>query len=277
MTKPERPDPNEVFTLTRPEGEELPLLVSVPHTGLGVPDWIAERFTNDTIRELPDTDRHLDRVYDFVPAMGATLLCAKYSRYVVDLNRPADGHALYPGRDETGLVPRSSFGEVPIYREGTGPDDAEVQQRVEWFWKPYHDTLRRELDRLHAVFGYALLWDGHSITSVVPRFFEGSLPALMLGDVEGKSADPSLSAAVLEVQNASDYSVQPNAPFKGGYITRSHGDPANGFHALQLEMTQRIYMDEESPFAFDAAKANALVPVLRDCLLAYCDAAKRLS
>ncbi|MEO0480328.1 MAG: N-formylglutamate deformylase [Planctomycetota bacterium] len=262
------------FELLRPAGREVPLLVSVPHCGREMPPEVFERFREGAVRTLPDNDHFLDRVYDFVPSIGGTLLTARYSRYLIDLNRPADGAALYPGRDETGLIPMSSFGGEPIYLEGQEPDDAERSSRVERYWRPYREALEGELERIRQQFGYALLWDGHSIRSVVPRFFEGELPALMLGDVDGTSADPRLSAAVVEVQQASEYSAQKNAPFKGGAITRTYGNPEAGVHALQLEMSQRIYMDEASPFELDAERTARLVPHLRECLQAYVEAAR---
>lgn len=265
----------EVFDLHRPAAgtAELPLLVSVPHTGEAVPADVAERFASDRIRELPDTDRHLHRLYDFVPGLGATLLCARFNRFVVDLNRPATGEALYPGRDETGLVPTSSFGSEPIYRQGTEPDADEVRERVVRYWQPYHDCLTAELGRIRERFGYALLWDGHSIRSRVPRFFDGELPGLMLGDALGTSAAPELSAAVVAVHRASGISCRANDPFRGGFITRNYGDPARGVHALQLEMSQRLYMDEDPPFSWAEERARALQPVLERSLLAFAGAA----
>ena len=263
----------ELFPATAPE---VPLVVSVPHTGTAVPDGIRERFRSPTVAALPDTDWHLHRLYDFVPELGATLITARFSRYVVDLNRPADQHALYPGRDETGLVPRSTFGEEAIYRDGTEPDDAEVAARRERYWDPYHRLLREQLDAVKERFGFALLWDAHSIPSVVPRFFDGELPELMLGDVGGTSCDPRVSAAVRDAIHRTGLSHRENDPFQGGWITRSFGAPASGVHALQLEMSQRIYMVEGQPFAWDGARAAAFRPVLVDLLRAFVDAGMRL-
>ncbi|MGE0144927.1 MAG: N-formylglutamate deformylase [Planctomycetota bacterium] len=258
--------PTEVFDVRRPTAVTAPLLVSVPHTGVEVPPTIAARFANDAIAALPDTDWHLHRLYSFVPDLGATLCCARFSRYVVDLNRPADGHALYPGRAETGLVPRTTFGGEPIYRPGMEPDEAEVRTRVSTYWEPYHRFLDEELARMRDRFGYALLFEAHSITSHVPRFADGELPGFMLGDVDGTSCAAPLSAAVAEVLERSGISTSRNRPFKGGYITRAFGRPADRIHAMQLEMSQRLYMREGPPYAWDEERARRLAVILRTAL-----------
>jgi len=265
----------EIYHFRAPAAPEIPLLVSIPHTGTEVPDAIAARFASDEVRALPDTDWHLHDLYSFVPELGGATIYARFSRFVVDLNRPADGAVLYPGRDETGVVPTSTFSGQPIYADGNGPDDAEVAERCDRYWRPYHDRLRAELDRLRDKFGYALLFDAHSIMSVVPRFFDGTLPGLMLGDVDGTSAAPEISAAVLRVHDASGISYRANAPFKGGYITRAFGCPSESIHALQLEMSQRLYMDEGPPFAYRSDLAERLVPTLLATLEAFVDTARR--
>lgn len=266
----------DVYRIEGPDAPWIPLLVSVPHAGTRVPDGLADRFADDEVRVLPDTDWFVDRIYDFVPGeLGGRLIVAEQSRYVVDLNRPAEGGALYPGRDETTVVPVDTFGGRPIYRAGAGPDTEEVADRVAEYWRPYHARLHAELDALRARFGYALLWDGHSIVSRAPRFFEGELPLLMLGDAEGAAADPALSEAVLAAFEASGLSFGHNHPFKGGYITRSCGRPADRIHALQLETSQRGYMDEAGR-AWDAAKAARFRVAVRAGLEAFVAAAARL-
>jgi N-formylglutamate amidohydrolase len=258
--------PADVFCVQRPTEVTAPLLVSVPHTGTEVPPAIAARFANDAIAALPDTDWDLHRLYSFVPSLGATLCCARFSRYVVDLNRPADGHALYPGRAETGLVPRTTFGGESIYRPGAEPDEAEIRERVTTYWEPYHRFLTAELARLRERFGYALLFEAHSIRSHVPRFADGELPGFMLGDVDGTSCAAPLSAAVAAVLESSGISTARNRPFKGGYITRAFGRPATDVHAMQLEMSQRLYMREGPPHAWDEARAGRLALTLRAAL-----------
>jgi N-formylglutamate deformylase len=245
---------------------DSPLLVSMPHAGTHVPPAILERLTSEA-RALPDTDWHLDRLYDFLPALGASRLAATHSRYVVDLNRPADDENLYPGQDTTGVVPIDTFAKQPLYREGCEPGPHEVARRIETYWKPYHARLAQELERLRRAHGYALLWEAHSIFSEVPRFFAGRLPELNLGTAGGASCGPGLGEALLaRAAQAQGYSAALNGRFKGGYITRAYGRPGAGVHAVQLELSEATYMEERPPFAFREELAARIRPHLRALL-----------
>ncbi|TKR33802.1 N-formylglutamate deformylase [Luteimonas gilva] len=242
-----------------------PLLISVPHNGTEVPDEIAERLTDDA-RRVPDTDWHVARLYAFARELGASMIVPRHSRYVIDLNRPEDDVSLYPGRNTTGLCPIVRFTGDPVYREGMAPVEAEIRARVDRYWRPYHAALAAEIARLKAEHGRLVLWEAHSIKGELPFLFEGRLPDLNLGTAGGTSCSPELQArleAVLAGQRDYDFIV--NGRFKGGYITRHYGDPASGVQAVQLEMSQRIYMDEES-FAYDEAKSAKLSPALRRLL-----------
>ena len=248
----------------------VPLLISLPHDGSFIPDDIAARI-RPPARRSPDTDWHVGRLYaPLAEALGASVLKPRASRYVVDLNRPADGHALYPGQRETGLVPTVGFDGEPLYVDGEAPDGAEVQRRVNDWWQPYHDALAQELARLHAEHGRVVLWEGHSIRSRVPMLFDGKLPDFNLGTAAGASCDAALQTRLrgcLEAQ--AQFSIAVNGRFKGGYITRHYGRPDAGVQAVQLELVQLNYMDEAS-FGYDAAKASpvqALIGrMLRICL-----------
>ena len=254
------------FTLHR---GSAPLLISLPHDGSHIPDAIAARMRPGAQRSV-DTDWHVGRLYEpLAKALGASVIRPMASRYVVDLNRPADGQALYPGRRETGLVSTIGFGGEPLYLDGAEPSAEEIQRRVNEFWRPYHDALSQELDRLRAEHGRVVLWEGHSIRSRVPMLFEGQLPDFNLGTADGASCRPTLQAklqAVLEGQ--SRYSFVVNGRFKGGYITRHYGSPDSGVEAVQLELAQLNYMDEDS-FAYDEAKAVPLQATI-DRLLHAC-------
>lgn len=240
-----------------------PLLISVPHAGTYIPAHLRARMS-PAAQGVPDTDWHVSLLYEFALALGAGMIAATHSRYVVDLNRNPDGAVLYAGADNTELCPISSFDHELLYRTGQQPDDAEVAQRRGQYWQPYHDALAAELQRIKAEHGFALLLDGHSIRAAVPRFFEGELPVLNLGTADGSSCAPSVQAlaeAVL-MQNSAGFSAISNGRFKGGTITRRYGQPAQGIHALQLEMAQSSYMDEGPPFAWNPRKAAPLVAVL---------------
>lgn len=243
-----------------------PMLVSMPHVGTEVPAEIAARLT-EAAKPLPDTDWHVDRLYDFLGELGVSMIAATQSRYVVDLNRPPDDKPLYPGARNTGLCPTTTFDEALIYLLGADPDAAEIAARRERFWRPYHERLQEELAAIEARHGFAVLWEAHSIRSRVPRFFEGRLPDLNFGTGGGTSADPALLAALEGVAaGAADYTWVSNGRFKGGAITRRYGDPARDVHAVQLELSQITYMNEDPPYAFREDLAAGIRPVLRRLL-----------
>ena len=242
---------------------DSPLVIDVPHAGTHVPDAIAARLTGEA-RDLPDTDWHVEKLYAFAHRAGATLMVATHSRYVVDLNRDPAGVALYAGADNTELVPTSTFDRVAVWRAGAEPDAREVDERVRTYFTPYHDALAGEIERVRARHGHAVLLDGHSIRSQVPRFFAGRLPDFNLGTADGASADRSLERAAAGLLGASPpFTSIVNGRFKGGWITRRYGRPHEGVHALQLEMAQSAYMDEAPPYRHDPARAKPLVDVLR--------------
>ena len=258
---------NGIFELHR---GTVPLLVSLPHNGSEIPGELAQRMV-ERARGAPDTDWHVARLYAFARELGASMLVPRYSRYVVDLNRPPDDTSLYPGQNTTGLCPAVQFTGEPVYREGQAPTPDEIAERVRLYWRPYHDALRDELARIRAEHGGVLLWEGHSIKgSELAFLFPGRLPDFNLGTSGGASCSPGRQARVeraLAAQSRYDYVV--NGRFKGGYITRHYADPAQGIDAIQLEISQRIYMDEAT-FAYDedrAADAQAAVRALLEAAL----------
>jgi N-formylglutamate deformylase len=186
-----------------------------------------------------------------------------YARYVIDLNRPPDGANLYPGQDTTGLLPLDTFDKEPLYREGHLPDDAETARRRDAYWKPYHAAIESELAALKAKHGKVLLWEAHSIRSQVPRFFEGRLADFNFGTSNGASAVPGLAEELAGiVAKHGGYTGVANGRFKGGYITRHYGQPEKGIHAVQLELTQITYMQEEMPYSYDEARASQVEPLI---------------
>jgi len=251
---------------------DAPLLVSMPHCGTHIPADLAEAMTPAAL-EVSDTDFHLPRLYEFLAGRGVSVLSATHSRYVIDLNRPPDGAVLYPGANNTELCPTSRFDFAPVYRDRMQPDVREIDRRVATYWQPYHAKISRELERIRARHGYALLFDAHSIVSVCPRFFDGRLPDLNLGNGAGTSCDVALAERLLAVaQSNRAYTSVLNGRFKGGYITRHYGRPAERVHAVQLELAECTYMDEQPLFTFDETLANGVRPVLAgliDAMLAF--------
>lgn len=241
----------------------VPLLVSMPHTGTHIPPELQPGYVPRALA-LEDTDWHLPRLYDFVAALGASVLTPTVSRYVIDLNRPPDDAPMYPGASNTELCPTRFFTGDPLYREGAAPDAAERERRRAAWWQPYHDALGAELDAIRARHGVALLWDAHSIRAQIPWLFEGRLPDLNIGTAAGASADARVTHAVAQAcAQAPGVSSVVNGRFKGGYITRHYGAPQRGIHAVQLEMCQCLYMREAPPFDWDEAGAQQIRPVLQ--------------
>ncbi len=249
-----------------------PLLISIPHVGTTLPKEIACNLTTEAMR-LADVDWHLDLLYDMAQDFNISTLSAEYARYVIDLNRSPENTSLYPGQDVTGLCPIDTFAKEPIYQDGAQPSEHEIQKRIEQYWLPYHQKLASELARIKAIHGVAILWEAHSIASQVPRFFTGQLPDLNFGTADTSSCDTSLqqalAATMRESPHAKKYNYVFNGRFKGGYITRHYGVPSQHIHAVQLEMSQRIYMEESPPYKYDSELAKNVKPLL-SALLQTC-------
>jgi N-formylglutamate deformylase len=253
------------FFERRPTATPVPLLVSIPHTGTEIPVDMSLRLAPG-VSPVADTDWHLHDLYDFAPELGAHTIYARFGRAVADLNRPAEGGALYPGRDETTVVPTSTFAGERLYAAGKEPTATEIEERLQTVWRPYHVRVRELLEDMRARFGKAVLFDAHSIKSEVPRFFAGRLDCLILGTNDGRACGAWVRDALEQSLRNSPFRVQVDTPFKGGIITRSFGVPATDIHAIQLEMGQSLYMDEERPEVWDVARAAQLRGALRSAL-----------
>lgn len=244
-----------------------PLLVSVPHAGQVVPADLAARMV-PRAEGVEDTDWHLEKLYAFVVSLGASLIVPTYSRFVVDLNRPNDNQPMYPGVNNTELVPTRFFTGDAIYRDGEAPTEAEVRARCTKYWQPYHDAIEQELTRLHGAHGHAVILDGHSIRAEVPWLFEGRLPDLNLGTANGESCDAGLRAKLAQSLNAqAAFSHVVDGRFKGGHITRHYGKPSRGWHAVQMEMGWHTYADDKAmPPTWLPERARAVQGVLRELI-----------
>jgi N-formylglutamate amidohydrolase len=249
------------------------LLVSIPHDGRLLAPGQAGRMT-DAGLTLPDTDWHVRELYSFAADLGASIIAANFSRYVVDLNRPSSDEALYRNQLATGLCPQKTFAGQDIYLDGESIDREEREARIVAYWRPYHDKISETLDKIRERCGYALLWDAHSIAGEVPSLFDGMLPDLNIGTNGDQSCAADIRAAVAAAANASPYSWVANGRFRGGYITRNYGAPGDGIHAMQLELTQHNYMHEKK-LSYDAGRAARLAETIRNLLQAYQDAANR--
>ena len=253
-----------------------PLLVSIPHMGTEIPEGLRDSYVERALA-VEDTDWHLDRLYAFARDLGASVLQPTISRYVVDLNRPSDDTPMYPGASNTELCPTRFFTGNPIYREGSGVDAAQKRERIERYWQPYHQSLQSEIDRIRQAHGFVLLWDAHSIRSEIPWLFEGRLPDLNIGTAGGHAAHASIADAVVRASTRDTrFTHALNGRFKGGYITRRYGRPAENVHAVQLEMCQCTYMREEEPFDWVDERARQVQPVVRSMVEAALQACRKL-
>ena len=243
-----------------------PLVISVPHAGLEVPPELAARLTPLAL-QFPDTDWHVHRLYDFAPGLGVTMIVARHSRYLIDLNRPPDDAALYSAAAQTGLCPTQSFAGEPLYRDGaTELAPAEIERRRMQYWQPYHDAVAELLAETRQRHGYAILLDAHSIRSVVPRLFSGRLPDINVGTYDGRSCSGTVTEAVrARLSAAPGWSQVIDGRFKGGHITRHFGRPTGQVHALQIELAQCGYMDETG-VSYDPARAASLRALLRSII-----------
>ncbi len=236
---------------------ESPLVLGLPHTGTEVPEDLRARL-NETGRALADTDWHIHALYDGL-AEGLTTVRTRIHRYVIDVNRDPSGTSLYPGQNTTTLCPTTDFDGKPIWQEGEAPEAGEIEARRQAYHAPYHAALEAELTRVKARHGFAILYDCHSIRSEIPFLFEGTLPDFNIGTNGGATCAAGIEAAVrARCETAEGYSTTLNGRFKGGWTTRHYGRPAEGRHAIQMELAQASYMLEAPPWSYAQDKAENL-------------------
>jgi N-formylglutamate deformylase len=252
-----------------------PLVLSLPHTGLDLPEPLAARVASPWLARK-DADWWVDRLYDFAGDFGATVIRTAWSRTLIDVNRDPSGVSLYPGQATTELCPLTTFDGERLYAPGADPDEAERARRLAEAFEPYHAALAAEIQRLRARYARVVVYDAHSIRSIVPRLFAGELPHFNIGTNDGASCDPALTEDVARACARRPFSQVVNGRFKGGYITRQCGQPAGGVHAIQMELACRTYLKEPLgpvsadtwPVAYDARVAEPARRILRDVLTA---------
>ncbi len=253
------------YNIIAPTARQVPILLSIPHCGVQFPDEIKQSYKQDLVTAPDDTDWFVQRLYDFAPALGITIIHAVYSRWVIDLNRDPKSKPLYDdGRIITPLCPTTDFFGTPIYAdERNEVDAAEVQRRTGQYYIPYHQKLDELRLAIKNKFGKVLLWECHSIRQFVPTIHKDKFSDLILGDADGTSAPPEITTTALTSLQNSQYEVSHNHPFKGGYITRQFCDPKNNEHALQLEMSKVNYMNDAET-QYDEARAEKMRALLKE-------------
>jgi formiminoglutamase len=256
---------------------DAPLVVSFPHTGTDIPAEFEGRLVSPWIARK-DADWWIDKLYDFASGLGATTIHTAISRTVIDVNRNPSGTTLYPGQQTTELCPTTTFDGEPLYKNGSELNATEIPERRARYFDPYHAALQAEIARLRQIHPTVVLYDCHSIRSVIPRLFDGELPNFNIGTNSGASCDPSLTASIEAICAKTNFSRVTNGRFTGGWITRHHGDPKNGVHAIQMELACRGYMREQPgpvaegawPTAYDPDYAqpmrDTLTAILTSCL-----------
>lgn len=255
---------NEPYFIVEPKSAGVPVILSVPHSGTEFPGELKSQFRPELAAQPDDTDWFVHDLYDFAPDLGITTIHARYSRWTVDLNRDAENKALYhDGRIITGVTPATDFFGNDIYiNEKFIPDEVERNRRLKSYYQPYHLKIRDLLEDTVKKFGRALLWDAHSIRRFVPTINPEPFPDLILGDNDGNSADREIIEIALDGLRAGEFQLNHNAPFKGGQITRFFGRPEKKIHALQLEMSKTLYMNDDE-LTFNRERAGAVRKILR--------------
>ena len=223
---------------------ELPLVVSVPHAGLRVPESRKELMMLPETVFRRDVDFQIHQMWEEASAeLDLSYVKSEIHRYAIDLNRSST---------QDTLIWKESTRQEPLGPSGARatPSAEVVASLVDEIWQPYYDFIVRELERVKSKFGFAILIDGHSMPSRGTAFHAdpGSVRAeIVPGDDHGKACHKKVLEAALESAQGLGFSVTPNKPYSGGNITRHFGNPAQGIHALQIEVNRAIYIrDEES-------------------------------
>lgn len=252
------------YYLIQPKSKRVPFILSIPHRGTEFPKELKNRYVPELVEVLDDTDWNLEELYDFASDLGITVIYAKYSRWVIDLNREPSSKPLYAdGRLITELCPTTTFlGEDIYIKKEFEPNDAEIKRRLENYYHPYHQKIDELIAELKNEFGQVVFWDAHSIRRQVQTIRQELFPDFILGDNNEKTAAKKFIETVLNSLKSSDWQINHNKPFKGGFLTRSKGNPKNGIHALQLEMSKDLYMSNNET-VYDYEKAKDVKALLR--------------
>lgn len=224
--------------------KKLPIIIGCPHVGTDIPDDIKRTMIDGIAQATEDTDWFVHDLYRFAPEMGITLIKANFSRFVIDLNRDPSGKSLYQDhRRQTAMVPLTTFEGKQIYLTGDVTPD-EVARRRKLYFDPYHAAINEEVKKLKTQFPHILFFDAHSIKRRMKSIRSEPFPDVIIGDNDGTTAHASLTTSAIATLRKGGLAVAHNDPFKGGFITRSQGRPKESLHALQLEMSQDLYMNE---------------------------------
>jgi formiminoglutamase len=249
-----------------------PIIFAQPHGGTYVPADILAKLS-DRGRALVDTDWHINKLYDGLLS-DVTIVQSHVHRYVIDANRDPDDVPLYPGQNTTSLCPLSDFDGNSIYKRGREPSNDEIERRRLMYYRPYHEALSHQVQRLKQKHKSVVIYDCHSIRSRIPFLFEGILSDFNIGTNDGQSCGMEFQSGIERVcNNAAGYTYVVNGRFKGGWTTRYYGQPGQGIHAIQMELAQSTYMQESGPWRYDEQKAGKLRECLNEITVELCNIA----
>lgn len=253
------------------ERRDAPLIVSIPHAGVDLLHY-EPRFASPWLAQK-DADWRLEELYDFAGELGATIVRTTLSRSIIDVNRDPGGASLYPGQATTELCPTTTFDGEPLYRDGEAPGANEIAERRRLYFEPYHAALAAEIARLRGAHARIALYDAHSIRSRIPRLFEGELPRFNLGLNDDRSCSRDVRQGIGALLATTGETFVVDGRFKGGWITRAYGKPAEGVEAVQMELACRAYLAEPRMFTqktwprpLDPKRAGPTRAILRQIL-----------
>ncbi|MCA9583562.1 MAG: N-formylglutamate amidohydrolase [Myxococcales bacterium] len=242
-----------VFDLERPIRGETPVLVEIPHAGLEIPETYRSEIVVSPKSIRSDADIYVDELYRGATYRGATVLAARYSRYVVDLNRAQDDLDAETVRDHPSAKPHQPRGvvwRITIDGDRCMPQPlsrARFETRLDACYRPYHGAIASELVRLRERFGHAILVAAHSMPSVgrIGHADSGVRRADVVPGTRGRTtAHPSIIDLVDSHFRAAGLSVRHDQPYRGGFSTRHYGRPKESWHAIQIELNRALYVDE---------------------------------
>jgi len=237
----------KLYNLFLPSKDRLPVIADLPHSGTYVPQNVRKKYRQASRPILAPIDWHLEKLYDFLPQLGITMVQATHSRYVVNLNRELKEP--FFGPENSSVVPYENAFKSPLY--DVEVNQSEIEERIAMYYTPYHEQLKKVIQKTVRDFGKAYLLDVHS-------YFKGPVIDVCLGDVNGTTCSERLTECFERTMRKYDFSVSRNEKWIGGHITRYYGSMDN-VEALQIELRFPAYLDghefgEEEIIAWDSDK-----------------------
>jgi len=257
-------DIKDKIVVRSPQKKILPLIVSSPHSGRNYPPDFVAASALTPLRLRSSEDSFVEDIFSYAPDLGASLIQALFPRVFVDVNRqpyeldptmfsdPLPHYVITQNsRISAGLgtIARVVSNGERVYKNKLTFQEAE--ERINHFYRPYHDALQTLINNTKDEFGYCILLDCHSMpsgrigTNNPSQSKPSRLAEIVLGDCHGTSCHPHIMKSSNEFLTGCGFSVRRNIPYAGGFITRTYGKPKEGVHALQIELNRALYMDEQ--------------------------------